>query len=162
MGSCLTISHTFFLSTYNPGPKIYNKIEKSSKTEQEKKCFDIYLCMFLDCYYQSLISGREIGHQTMSPHIFEIFLIFFYFLRSLVLSYLPTHEATCIPSLLYKVSFCLWLIRSVLKHCKVPKYYDQDCLKIFFLPSTLPMMIQISTKKCSFGSKKLVLSENYQ
>ena len=25
------------------------------------------------------------------------------------------------------VSFYLWLIRSLLKHCKVPKYYDQDC-----------------------------------
>ena len=27
----------------------------------------------------------------------------------------------------YHVSFYLWLIRPVLKHCKVPKYYDQDC-----------------------------------
>ena len=26
----------------------------------------------------------------------------------------------------YHVSFYLWLIESVLKHCKVPKYYDQD------------------------------------
>ena len=27
----------------------------------------------------------------------------------------------------YHVSFYLWLIGSVLQHCKVPKYYDQDC-----------------------------------
>ena len=27
----------------------------------------------------------------------------------------------------YHVSFYLWLIGSSLKHCKVPKYYDQDC-----------------------------------
>ena len=27
----------------------------------------------------------------------------------------------------FHVSFYLWLIGSVLKHCKVPKYYDQDC-----------------------------------
>ena len=27
----------------------------------------------------------------------------------------------------YHVSFYLWLIGSVLKHCKVPKYYEQDC-----------------------------------
>ena len=27
----------------------------------------------------------------------------------------------------YRVSFYLWLIGSVLKHCKVPKYYDHDC-----------------------------------
>ena len=26
----------------------------------------------------------------------------------------------------YHVSFYLWLIGSVLKHCKVPKYYEQD------------------------------------
>ena len=55
----------------------------------------------------------------------------------------------------YHVSFCLWLIRSVLKHYKVPKYYDQDCLKIFFSPSTLPMMIQISTKKMLIWFKKV-------
>ena len=59
----------------------------------------------------------------------------------------------------YHVSFYLWLIKAVLKHYKVPKYYDQDCLKIFFLLSTLPAMIQISGKKCSFGSKKLVMSK---
>ena len=46
----------------------------------------------------------------------------------------------------YKVSFYLWLIGSVLKYCKVPKYYDRDCLKIFFLLSALPIMIQISGK----------------
>ena len=27
----------------------------------------------------------------------------------------------------YHVSVYLWLIGSILKHCKVPKYYDQDC-----------------------------------
>ena len=27
----------------------------------------------------------------------------------------------------YHVSFYLWLIGSLLKHCKVPKYYEQDC-----------------------------------
>ena len=62
----------------------------------------------------------------------------------------------------YHVSFYLWLIGSVLKHCKVAKYYEQDCLKTFFLISTLPAMIGISEKICSFASKKLVLSKNYQ
>ena len=27
----------------------------------------------------------------------------------------------------YQVLFYLWWIRSLLKYCKVPKYYDQDC-----------------------------------
>ena len=48
----------------------------------------------------------------------------------------------------------LWLTGSVLKHCKVPKYYDQDCLKIFFLLSTLPAMIRISGKKMLIWFKK--------
>ena len=37
----------------------------------------------------------------------------------------------------YQVSFYLWWTGSVLKYCKVPKYYDQDCsftfsIKLFF------------------------------
>ena len=34
----------------------------------------------------------------------------------------------------YHVSFYLWLIGSVLKHCKVPNYYDQDC-RLFLISS---------------------------
>ena len=48
----------------------------------------------------------------------------------------------CYPK--YQVLFCLWLMEPLLKHCKVPKYYKQDCLKIFFLISTLLAMIGIS------------------
>ena len=33
----------------------------------------------------------------------------------------------------YQVSFYLRQIRPVLKHCKVLKYYDEDCLKGFVL-----------------------------
>ena len=43
---------------------------------------DIYFCVLLDCYCQSLVSGRETGHWAMFPPKFEIFLIFPYFLRS--------------------------------------------------------------------------------
>ena len=50
----------------------------------------------------------------------------------------------------HHVSFYLWLIGSVLKHYKGSKYYDQDCLKTFFLLSILPMMIQISGKIALF------------
>ena len=52
-----------------------------------------------------------------------------------------------------QVSFYLWWIGSVLKYFKVPKYYDQDYLKIFFLLSTLPMMIQISGKSAHLAQK---------
>ena len=40
-----------------------------------------------------------------------------------------------------------------LKYCKVPKYCGQDCLKIFFLLSTLRMMIQISAKSVHLAQK---------
>ena len=59
----------------------------------------------------------------------------------------------------YHVSFYLWLFGSILSHCKVSQYYDQDCLNILFLVSALPMMIQISgnmliwIKKVSLGKK---------
>ena len=64
----------------------------------------------------------------------------------------------------YHVSFYLWLIGSVLKHCKVPKYYEQDCLKFFFLISTLPAKIGISEKNAhllqkSFSVTKLPISD---
>ena len=64
----------------------------------------------------------------------------------------------------YHISFYLWLIGSILKHCKVPKYYGQDYLKIFFLLSTLPAMIQISEKmliwfKKVSSVKKLLISD---
>ena len=39
----------------------------------------------------------------------------------------------------------LWKIEPVIKHFKAPKY-DQGCVKIFLLLSTLPIMIQISGK----------------
>ena len=35
----------------------------------------------------------------------------------------------------YYVSFYLWLIGSVLKHCKVPKYYEQDCRSLAIAPT---------------------------
>ena len=41
----------------------------------------------------------------------------------------------------YHVSFYLWSIECVLKHCQLRKYYNRDCLKIFFLLSTLPALI---------------------
>ena len=54
----------------------------------------------------------------------------------------------------YHVSFYLWLIWPVLTHCKVPKYYEQDCLNFFFfLISTLPEKIGISEKKAHFLQK---------
>ena len=52
----------------------------------------------------------------------------------------------------YHVSFYLWLIGSVLKHCKVPKYYEQDCSfryhKIFY--RDFVNELQINTAKSTY------------
>ena len=47
-----------------------------------------------------------------------------------------------------------------LKHCKVPRYYDQNCLKVSVLISRLHMMIPLLTKSVHFSLKMLILSEN--
>ena len=48
----------------------------------------------------------------------------------------------------------------VLKYFKVSQYYDQDCLKISFLLSTLLMMIQISGKGVSLALKSYFVPIN--
>ena len=52
---------------YIPGQNIWNKNTEiqQNRTIQEK--FDIYFCVFFNCYYQSLITGGETGRQAMSP-----------------------------------------------------------------------------------------------
>ena len=52
--------------------------------------------------------------------------LFQYFL--LLLNRSSTSELTHIPIYnRYQVSFYLWWLRPILKHCKVTKYYNQDC-----------------------------------
>ena len=48
----------------------------------------------------------------------------------------------------------------VLKYFKVSQYYDQDCLKISSLLSTLLMMIQISGKGISLALKSYLIPIN--
>ena len=60
----------------------------------------------------------------------------------------------------YQGSFYLWRIGPLTKHCKVPKCFDKDCVKIFLLFSALLMMFQISRSlKRSFGSKMLAIKK---
>ena len=70
----------------------------------------------------------------MCPPKFEIYLIFPNFLRSCLKLFGNSwgNSNTKFAILDIKFSFYLLWIGYVLKYCKVPKYYDQDCLKIFF------------------------------
>ena len=52
---------------YNLGQGIWNKIEKSNKTGQDKKSLISTFCVFFDCYWQSLFCGGEAAHWAMSP-----------------------------------------------------------------------------------------------
>ena len=58
--------------------------------------------------------------------------------------------------------FCWWWIWPALKYFKVPKYYDQYCLKVSFLLSTLSMRIQISAKSAHLALKSYFYQKNYQ
>ena len=60
-----------YASTYNPGQNIWDEKEKLGKNWTGQEKFDIYFCVFFDCYCQGL----------MSPPKYEIFLIFPDFLR---------------------------------------------------------------------------------
>ena len=51
----------------------------------------------------------------------------------------------------YQYLFYLRQVGPVLKNCKVPKYYDQDCLQIFPLLSTVP--VPVSRKKVHLAQK---------
>ena len=76
------------------------KIFPSTKTLKEKRCL--------------IPSTKNIVYEVLDkfPPKFEIYLIFPYFL---------VYYTRC------QVSFHLWRIEPMLKHCNVPKYYDQDC-----------------------------------
>ena len=86
-------------------------------------------------YFWSLlpkfISRKEARYQVVSPSNFEICLTFPNFLWLWFLSRSATREATRIQSSLYYISSpaYLWRIKSVLKHRKRLKYYDQHCLQ---------------------------------
>ena len=54
----------------------------------------------------------------------------------------------------HQVLFYLSPIRPVLKHFKVLRFYEQDCLKIFLLLFALLIMIQVSGKISHIAQKR--------
>ena len=68
-----------------------------------------------------------------------ILLLFPNILRSLGLGCLVTCEATVMPSLLYYTS--TFPLRAVVQNC------NQNCLQIFLLLSSIPVMIQVPRKR---------------
>ena len=51
------------------------------------------------------------------------------------------------------VSLYMWQTEPIPTHCKVTKYYDQGCLKVFLSLSTLLLMIQVAGKSVHLAQK---------
>ena len=134
--------------------KTFGTKQKSSKTGQLKKSL---VSTFLGVFWQLLPNFNfwkedcALGYVSTQIWDFRNISLFPKILRLKSFDNLWGNSYQ-ICYTIYHVSFYLWLIRSILKHSTVPKY-EQDCLKIFFLFSTLPMMIQISGKKAHLVKK---------
>ena len=104
----------------NPGQNIWNKVEESSETGQEKKrLISTFTCFLTAIAKDQFLEGRL---ATWSP----LRLTFSNFLRLQILSRSATRDNTKFAILDIVFRFTCE-IGPVLKHCKVPKYYDQDC-----------------------------------
>ena len=121
------ISHICFrICIYSPGQGIWPW--QGDPMELSMKGGDWYLLLrVFDCYCRGLISGGETWRWAMSPPRFGVFPIFSNFVGN--------SSGDSMLSLLtrYQVSFYLWPRGPVLKHCKVPKCYDQDCRSVNYM-----------------------------
>ena len=120
-----------FLPTYNLGQVfgIWNRIEKSGKTGHENKLWYLLLRIF-----KLLLSKFNfwMGDWTQGYVSTQIWDFANISLFPKILRLKPWGNSW--GNTRYHVSFYLWLIGSVLKHCKVSKYYDQDCrLCLYFV-----------------------------
>ena len=142
---------------YNLRQNAQVEIEKSSKTGQEKSLISSFACFLTAIAKVQFLEGRLGTGLCHHPDLRSSSNISL-FPRILSLKMFGNTRATHIPSLLYQKLRWLYLrlIGSVLKYCKVLKYYGQSCLKILFLLSTLPMLIQISGKNAHSVQKNSV------
>ena len=118
--------------------------------------FDIYFHGFFGFHCKILVSERETGLWAMYLLKFEIFPIFIVFCKifckSYVIRQLVRQLIYQVFYTKYQILFDLWRLRPVLKHSKVPKYNEQDCLKIHFALKTCNDDSAFC-KKCSLSSK---------
>ena len=125
------------------------KWERWPEFKELKDCKNLIAA---SAYFLTAI-GKFFQGTRLSPLKFEVFLIFSYFLRFLVLSHSATRKPIHIRSLLWWIPssvwpnwFYLWTIKilSWTKNWKVPKYYDQHCR--YSLMSILVCGYNFSTK----------------
>ena len=138
-------------AAWNPGRGICGRMEKSSKTGQQKESFMSTFACCLTATPKFDFWNRDWALHYVPTQTWDFPNISLF---SKILSPIVRQLVSQVCYTRYHVSFYLWLLESVLKHFEVPKYYDQDCLKIFFLLSALPMTIQISGKNAHLVQKK--------
>ena len=123
--------------------------------------FDIYFCMFFDCYCRDLNVSTKIWDFPNTSLFSGILNVFFSCVgtkappaakmpwgKCWLVQQLVRHLVHQVSYTRYHVSFYLWLIGSVLEHCKVPKYYDQDCRSLFHIcANSVKSVSQISGTK---------------
>ena len=97
-------NHSFCKSiNYNLRQNVWNKVEKSSEIRQDKKIFLSTFACFLTVITKFNPWKRDWVYGCLNPN-------------------LRLCEAR------YRASFPLWRLGPVLKHCKVLKYCEQNCL----------------------------------
>ena len=121
--------YTFALAVnYNPGQNIWNKIDKSSKTGQDKKSLTPLSRVFWLLLPKFNFWKGDWALGYVSTQIWDFPNIFLFpkilSLKSFGNSWGSSYTKFAILDITFRFT-CL--IGSVLKHCKVPQYYDQDC-----------------------------------
>ena len=96
--------------------KYLAKVEKSNGIEHKgERLISASACFWL------LLPGFDFWGE------FGVFPIFFNFVGN------PSGDSYAKFATRYQVSFYLWPRGPVLKHCKVPKCYDQDCRSVNYM-----------------------------
>ena len=125
------------------------------KLDKKRKVSHLVVCVFIS-YCQILNSGRMTDNSVIYPPQIEIFLNIFQFFKVLTYNLLVNLLGYWYIKFFYcryNVSFYLWWIGSLLKRCKVPKYDNHNCLKLFFYLSAPIMLIEISEKYAGWTQK---------
>ena len=114
---------------YNPGQNIWNKIEDPVKLQRKRKTWYLLLRVYWLLLPNFNIWKRHwaVGYVSTQIKYFPDISLFPK-IPSLK-SFGNSWGSSYVKFAKLDITFYLWLIGSVLKHCKVPKYYDQDCRK---------------------------------
>ena len=85
----------------NPEKKNVQQNKKSQPKLDRTKKLNFYFCVIFDCYVENFISGNATGQLASCTANFEVFLIFFSFLKFLTINSSGNSQGNLHRSLLY-------------------------------------------------------------